>query len=111
MTANLDQCAEELDAAFDDFFGQHLITERWVRYVAEEAGEVVGAFNKWERKSASKPRTPEDILGESAQLFGNLLIVMRRLGFSSDDLFKAADFYMTSKAREIREARREGQSV
>jgi len=80
--------------------------ERWVRAVAEEAGEVVGAFNKWHDGYLAKPRTKEDVLAEMAQLQACLLILARKLGTSADELLAMTDEFLAVKTEEVLEARR-----
>ncbi len=95
---NLEVHAKELDEAVGEWN-----PERWFRAVAEEAGETIGAFNKLERGGTSiKQRTPEDVLGEAAQLVGDLFVAMMKLGFPPDAVLQAADEFMVSKAAEIR---------
>jgi NTP pyrophosphatase (non-canonical NTP hydrolase) len=76
--------------------------ERWVRAVAEEAGEVLGAFNKWHDGNRLKPRTRQDVLEEIAQLLACTFILAAKLGVSVDDLLELADQFMARKVRQIR---------
>ena len=96
---NLDEQAQDLDEAISD-----RATERWFRAVAEEAGEVVGAFNKMDY-AGEKHRTPDDVLEEAGQLLGCMIVCMQRLGFSWDQLQVSASEFMASKAAQIRALR------
>lgn len=75
----------------------HRFAERWFRAVAEEAGEVVGAYNKWQDGNTRKPKTPDDILIESGQLLGCLVISLGKLGFSPADLLEETDRFLVTK--------------
>ena len=87
---------EKRIARLDDTLSNHP-TERWFRAIAEEAGEVVGAYNKMEYGPGHhKFKSPQDLLEEMGQLVGCVL--------------EAADEFMDSKAREI-VARRAGMKV
>jgi phosphoribosyl-ATP pyrophosphohydrolase len=98
---NLDQLAGELDDVIPERG-----TGRWFRAVAEEAGEVVGAYNKMDYTGA-KRRTREDVLEESGQLLGCMIVCLQRLGFSWDDLEASAGEFMINKAAQIRAEIRE----
>lgn len=101
---------EKRIARLDDTLSNHP-TERWFRAIAEEAGEVVGAYNKMEYGPGHhKFKSPQDLLEEMGQLVGCVLVAARRIGFFSADVLEAADEFMDSKAREI-VARRAGMKV
>jgi phosphoribosyl-ATP pyrophosphohydrolase len=77
--------------------------ERWFRAVSEEAGEVVGAFNKWQDGNTRKPKGPADILEESGQLLMCLVASLGRIGYSLHDLLEETDRFAVVKAKAFRE--------
>jgi len=80
-------------------------TERWIRAIGEEAGEVIGAFNKWDDGYTHKPKTREDVLEEMAQLTGCVFFTAYRLGVPFADFLTMTDDFLAAKARQIREIR------
>jgi hypothetical protein len=101
---NLIAVIEEHTADLDALFAART-TERWFRAISEEAGEVVGAFNKWQDGNTLKPRGPADVLEESGQLLGCLVAAMGRLGFSFGDLLGETDRFLVAKAAAIEKRR------
>jgi phosphoribosyl-ATP pyrophosphohydrolase len=95
MTLRTDSLTIQLDYALEQPI------ERYVRAVAEEAGEVVGAFNKWTDGRTDKEKGPKDIIQEMAQLIGCCFLVMRKLGFYPTDLLKDVNSFMAEKAQGI----------
>ena len=95
----LDEAIIELNNALNE------PTERFVRGIAEEAGEVVGAFNKWDDKRTDKPMTRNDILHEMSQLYGCILLVALHLGFNTADLYEKTLTFARDKAENIGEER------
>ena len=85
---NLNSLAEELDDIIPDRG-----TERWFRAVAEEAGEVIGAFNKMDY-TGEKHRTVDDVLEEMGQLLGCMIVCAQRIGFSWGELETSAGEFM-----------------
>jgi hypothetical protein len=77
--------------------------ERWFRAVAEEAGEVMGAFNKWQDGNVRKPKGPADILEESGQLLACLIASLGRIGYSLHDLLEETDRFVVGKTAMFRE--------
>lgn len=100
LIADIEEHAADLDALF-----AARTTERWFRAISEEAGEVVGAFNKWEDGNTLKPKGPADILEESGQLLGCLVAAMGRLGFSFEDLLSETDRFLVTKKAVIEKRR------
>lgn len=92
---NLDVHAMKLDNVIPDRG-----TGRWFLALAEEAGEVVGAFNKMDY-TGSKHRTEADVLEEMGQLLGCMIVCAQRIGFSWEDLQKATGEFLQGKAGEI----------
>lgn len=77
-------------------------SSRYVLAVAEEAGEVVGAFNKWSDGRIDKPATRENIIAEIAQLMTCCLLLSRRLGFSSENVFDEMASFINQKTENPR---------
>lgn len=75
--------------------------ERWMLHIAEEAGEVVGAFNKWHYAHKTKVRTRDDVLEELAQLHGVVLCVADELGVPHDEFLKMTEDFLISKREQI----------
>lgn len=93
---------DEIIAEFNEATAWPQEDERWFRAIAEEAGEVVGAYNKWTDRKVSKPKTRGDVFEEMTQLMGCIFAAASRLGYSSDDLLKATEEFMAAKAAWLR---------
>jgi NTP pyrophosphatase (non-canonical NTP hydrolase) len=92
--------------AWEELWGEHSL-ERWMLAIAEEAGEVIGAFNKWHNGYRTKPKTRDDVLEEMSQLMCCLLLTASRLEvFPGEMLALTADFFQ-DKAQQIRTIRRD----
>ena len=89
---------------FRDMF-DHRDTERWIRAIAEEAGEVAGAFNKWQDGNTVKPRTREDVLEEMSQLLACVLCTADKLGMPVPEFMETVDHFLQVKAEQIRKIR------
>jgi NTP pyrophosphatase (non-canonical NTP hydrolase) len=73
----------ELDYGVKDFCEKvPQTTERWARAVAEEAGEVVGAFNKLTDRRVDKLKRKVDVENEIAQTIACALALAHEMGFS-----------------------------
>lgn len=91
-------------ASFGDLWPQRS-PERWIRAVAEEAGEVVGAFNKWHDGNKIKPKNREDVLEELAQLMGVVYMTAHQLGLSYQEFLESVDGFLAAKEDQIRRVR------
>lgn len=92
---NLSRHTELLDEALDNPM------ERYVRAIAEEAGEVVGAFNKMTDGRTDKPKSREDVIHEMAQLIACCFLLSNKLGFDPFRLLLRADKFLVDKAHKI----------
>lgn len=79
--------------------------ERWIRAIAEEAGEVVGAFNKWQDGNKRKPKCRADVIEEMAQLMGCVYYTAHKLGVPYSELLEQVDGFMAAKVKEIQALR------
>ncbi len=79
--------------------------ERWVRAVAEESGEFVGAFNKWHDGNRLKSKTRDDVVEELAQLLGCVFVVAAKLDLGCEEVVGLAAEFLSGKAAQIRELR------
>ena len=77
-------------------------TERWVRAIAEEAGEVVGAYNKWQDDNKVVPKNRDDVLEEMSQLMGCVYCTAVKLGVSYHEFLDMVDGFLVRKAAQIR---------
>lgn len=96
----------ELDvmiAEWEELWPQH-DTARWMLAIAEEAGEVVGAYNKWH--GGYSPKTREDVLEEMSQLAACLFAAAACLETPPAGLLRRTCRFMAAKAGEVREIRR-----
>ena len=66
-------------AGFNELWPQHDL-QRWMLAIAEESGEVIGAFNKWHNGYTYNPKTQEDVLEEMTQLTACILATADKLG-------------------------------
>lgn len=80
-------------------------TERWIRAVAEEAGEVVGAFNKWHDGNKIKPKSLADVVEEMVQLYSVLLLAASKLGVHHQRMEMEAEAFLNHKAEQIMKIR------
>lgn len=81
---------------------RHGGTERCVLGIAEEAGEVVGAYNKWAGRRVDKPKTTEDILTEMGQLIGMVYVTALRLGYGPVTVDAYTESFLKAKVLEIK---------
>ena len=86
-----------LDPVLRRDFGFQDPAERYVRAIAEEAGEVAGAYNKWQDGRTDKPKTPDDIAHEMAQVIGCCFLLALQLGYTPEELLARADRFLTGK--------------
>lgn len=93
-------------AELDGLWPQHSL-ERWFLAIAEEAGEAVGAFNKWHNGYKTKPRTKEDVIEEMSQLMACVLAAAGRLGYSPGNMMEQIDLFIGKKIAQIEEIRRQ----
>lgn len=93
-TGTLDELVEALDATLKQS------AERYLRGVAEEAGEVMGAYNKMVDGREDKPKDTEDILQEMAQLITCCLLAARKFDYGTYKVMTAVSEFVTDKARE-----------
>ena len=89
-------------ADWEEIWSGHSL-ERWMLVIAEEAGEVIGAFNKWH--NGYKMKTREDVLEEMSQLTGCLFLTAYELQVSPAELLDMTGDFMAAKATEIRKIR------
>jgi hypothetical protein len=76
----------------------HNDLNRNVRAIAEEAGEVLGAYNKMTDGRTDKPRTAGDIMHEMAQTIGMCFVTALDLGYSPEELLARTERFMHEKA-------------
>lgn len=74
--------------------------------IAEEAGEVIGAFNKWHNGYKTTPKTREDVLEEMSQLTACLFLTASRLQVNPAELLDMTGGFMAAKGQQIRKIRR-----
>src|SRR5215471_7325782 len=74
---------------------------RDVRAIAEEAGEVLGEYNKMTDGRTDKPKTADDIVHEMAQTIGMCFVTALELGHSPMTLLARVEQFMYEKARKI----------
>ncbi len=92
-------------ADWEEIWSNHSI-ERWMLAIAEESGEVIGAFNKWHNGYKTTPKTREDLLEEMSQLTACLFLTAYKLQVSPAELLGMTGDFMAAKAAQIREIRR-----
>lgn len=82
---------------------QFLNTADWriVAMTTEEAGEVQGAFNKWQDGNTRKPKDAADVLEETVQLLACCLILGHHWGVDSEEMLRRADQFLAGKAEEL----------
>lgn len=93
---------------FSDLFPDDNL-EVWIRSLAEEAGEVVGAFNKWHDGRKTKPGTLEDVVEELVQLQAVVMLVAANLGVHQVRLTDDAARFLAAKRQEILAVREQSQ--
>jgi len=71
---------------------------RYVDAIAEEAGEVMGAYNKWQDGRTDKPKGPDDIMAEMAQVIGCCFLAALHLGHNPAELLERTHRFMRDKA-------------
>jgi NTP pyrophosphatase (non-canonical NTP hydrolase) len=96
----LEQAVKDLASVFPE-----RNTERWIRAVAEEAGEVVGAYNKLTDGNKVKPKTVSDVIEELVQLYAVILMTADALGVHPDRMEVEAETFLMRKAEQIRDTR------
>lgn len=93
-------------AQFGEIWPDHDLG-RWMLAIAEEAGEVIGAFNKWHSGYRTTPKTREDVLEEMCQLIACLLTTGDRLGVPPAEMLDMTGDFFLRKTRQIRKIREE----
>ena len=88
-----------LDPVLRRDFGIQDPVNRYARAVAEEGGEVLGAYNKWQDKRTDKPKGPDDIMHEMAQVIGCCFLVALHLGCTPEELLERTHRFMEDKRR------------
>lgn len=91
-TGTLDELVADLDAVLDQPI------ERYLRGIAEEAGEAVGAYNKMVDMRTDKPKERYDVLEEISQLIACCLLAARKLDYDTYDVMTAVSEFVTKKA-------------
>lgn len=86
-----------LDPALRRDFGITDPVNRYARAVAEEGGEVLGAYNKMDDGRTDKPKDPGDIMHEMAQVIGCCFLLALNLGFTPEQLLQRTDRFLTEK--------------
>lgn len=97
---SLEQAMKELAEADPE-----RVPERWIRAIAEEAGEVVGAYNKWADGNTVKPKTQANVIEEMVQLYAVVLMTASALGVHPDRMECEAEAFLMKKAEQIRNLR------
>ena len=82
-------------------------TERWIRAIGEEAGEIIGAYNKWTDGNKTKPKNVGDVLEEMAQTLGCIFATALQLGTGPLELLDDMNYFLEKKAAQIKKNREE----
>lgn len=78
---------------------------RIIGAITEEAGEIQGAFNKWQGDTASKIKTKEDVIEETVQCMACCIILLYHYKITSGEAYSKVIDFMYSKAAQIRTIR------
>lgn len=93
-----------LQDAVEDFLAARGPLSAWrvISMLTEEAGEVQGAFNKWQDGNKRKPKTEADVVEELVQLAGCCFIAGQYYGFDVEELEAKATSFLREKITQIR---------
>lgn len=75
---------------------------RVISMLTEEAGEVQGAFNKWQDGNKRKPRDQTDVYEELVQLTGCCFVAAQCYGFDVDMLMREAACFLREKVAQVK---------
>lgn len=71
---------------------------RYMLGIAEECGEVIGAYNKYSGRRTDKPKNKYQIAGEMAQLIGCIFLAANNMGFSVQYMLDQTNEWLSAKA-------------
>lgn len=93
-----------LQDAVEEFWEIRGDTKEWrvIAMLTEEAGEVQGAFNKWQDGNKSKPRSEADVIEELVQLTGCCFLAGQYYGIDVEELAANATGFLNEKIKQIR---------
>lgn len=74
---------------------------RIVAMLTEEAGEVQGAFNKWQSGHRKKPKTKQDVIEELIQLTACCYLAALHFAISPYLLNQRVNMFLDDKADEL----------
>ena len=92
-----------LQDAVNEFLDiRHPIPEwRVISMLTEEAGEVQGAFNKWQDGNKRKPRNEADVIEELVQLTGCCFVAAKYYDIPVENLIHSAEVFLHEKITQI----------
>lgn len=73
-----------------------------VAALTEEAGEVQGAFNKWQDGNIRKPKDITDVIEETTQLLACCLLLGHHWGINAENMLHRMDLFLADKTDEVR---------
>jgi hypothetical protein len=93
-----------LQDAVNEFYDIREPMPQWriISMLTEEAGEVQGAFNKWQDGNKRKPKAEKDVIEELVQLTGCCFVAARNYGLNVEDLMLEATCFLREKVAQIR---------